>query len=140
MADPHPLAKHPKGRNLALWGAWLQLGPLLGTTWTVIRMIRAFSILATAGSDSAAEAISWHISLALISSYLGLIPGLIGLVLLLIALFSSRYRAPWFFWFMGCYAALNLLAFPFGTILGIIILTYIISRKGEFFVSEAHAP
>jgi flagellar motor component MotA len=120
-----------KGRSLALWGAWLQLGPVFGLLGTVIGMIRAFSVIESEGAGSA-ELLAEHISLARTTTAIGIIPALVGLVLLLVALFSSKYRAPWFFWFMAIFSVLNLLAFPIGTVLGIIVLVHIIPRKEEF--------
>ncbi|MGJ8654655.1 MAG: MotA/TolQ/ExbB proton channel family protein [Opitutaceae bacterium] len=120
-----------KGRTLALWGAWLQLGPVFGMIGSVIGMVRAFNEIGTDGPGDP-ELLAEHISLALRTTAYGMIPALIGLVLLLVALFSSEYRAPWFFWFMVIYAVLSLLAFPIGTVIGIVILAYIIPRKKEF--------
>jgi hypothetical protein len=121
-----------KGRTLALWGAWLQLGPVFGLLGTVIGMIRAFSVIESEGQGDL-KLLAEHISLAITSTAIGMIPALVGLVLLLIALFSSKYRAPWFFWFMAIFSVLNFLAFPIGTVLGIIVLVYIIPRKEEFW-------
>lgn len=120
-----------KGRTLALWGAWLQLGPVFGLIGTVIGMTRSFNEIGTGGPGDP-EILAEHISLALRTTAYGMILALIGFVLLLIALFSSKYRAPWFFWFMAIYACLSLLGFPVGTIIGIVILVYIIPRKEEF--------
>jgi len=121
-----------KGRKLALWGAWLQLGPVFGLLGTVVGMIGAFEEISKEGSTGSPEALSENISLALTTTAIGIIPALIGMILLLVALFSSKYRALWFFWFMAIYAGLSLLAFPIGTVLGVIILVYIIPRKAEF--------
>ena len=125
------MSTRQKGRSLALWGAWLQLGAVFGLIGTVIGMIRAFRVLESEGAVEG-ELLAEHISLAVTSTIMGIIPVLIGFVLLLIALFSSKYRAPWFFWFMAIFSVLNLLAFPIGTVFGIIVLVYIIPRKEEF--------
>lgn len=121
-----------KGRTLALWGAWLQLGLVFGLLGTVVGMIGTFSEISKEGITGSPEALSGNISLALTTTAIGIIPALIGMVFLLVALFSSKYRAPWFFWFMAIYAVLSLLGFPIGTVLGIVILVYIIPRKEEF--------
>ena len=121
-----------KGRKLALWGAWLQLGPIFGMFGTVISMVTAFNKISEPEADGAAEAIAADISLALNTTAIGFIVALGGLALMLIALFSCRYRAPWFFWFMAIYSVLCLLAFPVGTVIGIIVLVHIIPRKEEF--------
>ena len=123
-----------KGRKLALWGAWLQLGPVFGILGTVIGMIGAFGQISEfeQNDQGSAEALANNISLALNTTAIGIIAGLVGLVFLLVALFSSKYRAPWFFWFMAIYSVLSLLAFPVGTVIGIIVLVHIIPRKEEF--------
>ena len=124
-----------KGRSLALWGAWLQLGPVFGLVGTVVGMVGAFNEIEKEGTGSP-EALADHISIALTTTAIGIIPALIGTVLLLVTLFSSKYRAPWFFWFMVIYSVLSLLAFPIGTVIGIIVLVYIIPRKEEFWCDQ----
>lgn len=120
-----------KGRKLALWGACLQLGQVFGLLGTYIAGIGASNAIEAEG-NGAAEAIASYINLALYTTAVGIIAVLIGIVLLLVALFSHRYRAPWFFWFMAIYSVLMLLAFPIGTVFGIVVLVYIILRRKEF--------
>ena len=131
--------KMKKGRKLALWGAWLQLGPVFGILGTVIGMIGAFGQMSAfeQNNQGSAEALAKDVSLALNTTAMGIIAGLIGFVLLLVALFSSKYRAPWFFWFMAIYSGLCLLAFPVGTVIGIVVLVHIIPRKEEFWCDPA---
>ena len=121
-----------KGRTLALLGAWLQLAPFLGLLGTVIGMFNAFEEISKEESLSSTEMLSENISFAITATAIGIIPAMIGLILLLVALFASKYRAPWFFWFMVIYSIFTLLGFPIGTVLGIVILIYIIPRKNEF--------
>jgi hypothetical protein len=119
-----------KGRTQALWGAYLQLGAVICLLVAVIRMIGAFGKEGTTASPATlAESIAIVISGP---TLIGSVLSLVGLVLLMVALFNSKYRAPWFFWFMVIYAVLSLLAFPIGTILGVIILVYTIPKKEEF--------
>ena len=72
------------------------------------------------------------LSQAVLASSIGSVLGLIGTVLLLVALFGQEYRAKWFYWFMMIYSILSLIAFPVGTVIGIICLVYITKRKEEF--------
>ena len=120
------------GRSLALWGAWLQIGQVIGLLGTVIAMLSVFSALAAEPGAGSVDALAAQISFALVATAIGSIPALIGTVLLFLALFQNKCRAPWFFNFMVIYAVLLLFGFPIGTIMGIIILTYIIPRKDEF--------
>ena len=120
-----------KGRTLALTGAWLQLGPLFGLIGTVIGMISAFQKMGAEGMGQP-EALANDMGFALITTAIGLCFGIIGLILLLIALFGQKYRAPWFFWFLTIYSILWMFNFPVGTVLGICLLVFLITRKEEF--------
>jgi len=120
-----------KGKKLAITGAVLQLGPLFGLIGTVIGMLSAFQTMGADGVGDS-EALAGDISFALITTAIGLCIGLIGLVLMLIALFKSKYRALWFFWFLSVISILMLLRFPAGTIIGISLLIYLITHRNEF--------
>lgn len=85
------------GKKLALTGAFLQLGPVIGAAGTFIGMMRAFDTLATAPGISNPERLSSDIRVVLIATVAGLILSVIGLILLGIALFGCSYRAEWFF-------------------------------------------
>ncbi|NBB76173.1 MAG: hypothetical protein GVY02_02235 [Bacteroidetes bacterium] len=123
--------KNEKGRKIALWGAWLQLGLVFGLGGTVIGMINAFEKIAENEAGDPAL-LANDISFALITTAIGLIPALIGLVLLGIALFGKKYRGRWFFWFLIFYGVLWALNFPVGTIFGIALIVYLIWNKDEF--------
>lgn len=122
--------KGNQGRALALWGAWLQVGLILGILGMVIEMIRSFRLHRE--STVSAEELAIEISAGMNLSMVGMLASLVGMILLLVALFYSKYRAPWFFWFMAIYAGLSLLAIPIGTVIGIIVLVHIILRRDEF--------
>jgi hypothetical protein len=134
MKNDRPIQK---GRTLALWGAWMQLGPMLGMVLTVISMVGSFNEIRADGVPGSAEVLASDISLALNSTAIGILLGMVGLIFLLIALFSFRYRAPWFFWFMAIYSILCLPFLPVGTAVGILVLVYMIPRREEF--SEHHS-
>ena len=123
--------KNEKGRKIALWGAWLQLGLVFGLGGTIIGMISAFEKIA--GNQPADPAmLADDMSFALITTAIGLIPGLVGLVLLGIALFGKKYRATWFFWFLVVYGALLAVSYPIGTIIGVALIIYLVWNKDEF--------
>ena len=123
--------KKEKGRTIALWGAWLQLGLVFGIGGTMVGMINAFGRMTT-DQPGDAELLANDISFALVTTAIGLIPASVGLVLLGIALFGMRYRAPWFFWLLIIYSGLCALAFPVGTIIGVAMIIYLIWIKHEF--------
>ena len=119
------------GKTLALIGAFLQLGPVVGLIGTVIGMRRAFDTLGAAGIADP-EKLSANIGEVLIATVIGLALGVIGIVLLCIALFGCRYRAEWFFWFLVIYGGILVLQFPVGTALGLVFLVFCLTRRNEF--------
>lgn len=130
------------GKKLAITGAALQLGPILGLVGTIIGMISAFLTMGSAGMEQP-EALADDIGFALITTAIGLCVGIVGLILMLVALFGSKYRAPWFFWFLMVWSVLWMLNIPVGTILGVGLLIYLITHKAEFnnqTQSESEAP
>lgn len=127
--------KKEQGRQLALWGAWLQLGPILGILGTVVGMVRAFGKI-SANDPASAEALASDISIALITTAIGMIPALVGLVLMGVALFVKKYRGSWFFWFLLVYGALCALEFPVGTVFGGALMIYLVWTKDEFLTDK----
>ncbi len=85
-----------KGKYLALTGLALQLGPVFGMIGTASCMIQTFSRLQNTTSTQAPEALASDISPALYSTVIGLGVSIVGIILLCIALFGTKYRAPWF--------------------------------------------
>jgi hypothetical protein len=68
----------------------------------------------------------------LIASGIGILIGIVGLILMLIALIKQQYRAEWFFWFLIIYSLILFGTFPFGTIFGIFFLVYCLTKRREF--------
>ena len=120
-----------RGKHLAIWGIVLQAAPLVGISTTVVGMVRAFREIQTSDSTDAA-ALSGHIYLALIGTAVGLMLALVGAVLILIALWGTRYRAPWFYTALWVVSILWLLNIPIGTILGIVVIVYLLNHRQEF--------
>jgi len=120
------------GRAFALWGAWLQLGAVIGLLWTVVGMVRiSQSEPATAG------ALANEISISLITTVIGMIPAFIGVILMAVALFGQKYRAQWFFWFLIVYGVLGAVNYPEGTVFGCALIIYLIWKKDEFLASNS---
>lgn len=119
------------GKVLAITGAVLQLGSVVGLIGSLIGM---FSALRTMGAEGAgnAEALANDIGFALIATAIGLCIALIGLVFILLALFGAGYRAPWFFRFLAVLSSLWILSLSWGTLIGIILLIYLILNKEQF--------
>ncbi len=122
----------PKRRVLALLGCWLLLGPLIGMIGTIVGMLRAFSTLKTAGTPDP-TVLAGDISIALLTTLYGLIYGLVGVLLVSLALYRNLNRERWFYRtvitlsFMWCF-----LLFPLGLIAGIYLIVAFRRRKAEF--------
>ena len=128
-----------RGKTLALTGALFQLGPLIGTAGAAIGMMHAFKTLESSGISDPQQ-LSANISEVLISTAMGLGFSVVGLVLICIALFASRYRAPWLFWFLVIYGGILLCCFPVSAILGLlglVILVFCLAYRHEFLTTTA---
>ena len=124
------------GRNFALWGAWLQLGAVIGLLWSVFAMIGAFQEIPQSEPASAGT-LANEISIALITTESGMIPAFIGVILMAVALFGKKYRAGWFFWFLTVYGLIWAMNFPEGTVFGGALIIYLIWNKDEFLGSSS---
>lgn len=80
--------------KLAKIGAWLQLLPLVGVIGTVLGMIRAFSTLSTDGASDPSKQ-SAAIGEVLISTAFGFWGGILGSLLLGIAVFAQQNQPRW---------------------------------------------
>ena len=123
--------KVENGRKWALWGAWLQVGAVIGLIWTVVGIISSFHKVLPSGAALANE-----ISMLLVPSMVGMIAASIGGIFLAVALFGKKYRAPWFFWFLIVYGVLLAMDFPKGTFLGGTLCIYLICKKNEFLAIQ----
>ena len=119
------------GRKYALWGAWLQVGAVIGLIWTVIGMISSFQNVSPSGT-ALANGISSELTPVLIAS----VASFIGVVLLAVALFRKKYRAAWFFWFLLIYGILIAMNYWEGTAIGGLLIIYLFYKKDEFLGSK----
>ena len=124
------------GRAFALWGAWLQLGAVIGLFWTVVGMVGAFQKISQS-EPASAGALANELSISLITTVIGMIPAFIGVILMAVALFGKKYRAPWFFWFLIGYGVLWAVNYPEGTVFGCALIIYLIWKKDEFLASNS---
>ena|SRR6266853_6153541 len=131
--------KPNRGRRLALIGAFLQLGTPIGMVGTAIGMLHAFKTLESSSGTADPQRLSANIGEVLIATAIGASLSFIGMVLICIALFASRYRAPWLFWFLVIYGGILLFVFPLGTVIGIIILIFCFIQRQEFLVPPTNA-
>ena len=127
------------GRKLALTGAFLQFGLLVGMAGTTIGMIRAFDALGHSGIADPKQ-LAASISTVLIATAVGLVISIVGFVLFGIAIFACGYRAPWCLFLLFVYGCLLVLAFPVGTIFGIVLLVYCHRHRPEFLQRDPQSP
>jgi hypothetical protein len=84
----------PRATKLAKVGAWLQVLPVVGIIGTVLGMMHAFSTLGTNGVGDPSK-LSGAIGEVLISTALGFFGGMIGSVILGVAVFVQRSQPRW---------------------------------------------
>jgi len=120
------------GRNAALVGLAFQIGPVFGLLGTIIGMIRAFSTMGEGGVGGS-EALAGDIGFALITTAIGLIMALVGIVLIVIAITALKYRPAWLFWVLLPFLCRILLVrFPVGLLIGGAALTLLIIFRKSF--------
>ena len=124
------------GRCLAVIGACMQAGPLIGLVGAVMGMWKAFANVNSTGLSDPAE-LSNTIGNVLIANVVGIGVGLIGVVLIFVSLLACHYRAAWFFWFLVIYGIISLAAVPVGTIIGGAFLVYSLTNRNEFLAPPA---
>lgn len=122
-----------KGRDLALVGAWLQVGPIIGAGITLVGLVRAFAVMGMKVGDPAE--LSAVIGEAIISSLLGMVIGLVGAVMMLTAVYSSGYRAPWLYWVLLVLGVLYVPAVPVGTIIGAVFIITALAKNQELLAA-----
>ena len=66
------------------------------------------------------------------STVIGFIVGIIGLILITVSVAACRYRAEWFVWFLVVYGVLALSVFPVGTAFGVFFLVYFLTKRQEY--------
>jgi hypothetical protein len=128
-----------RGKWPAVVGVVLQAGPFAGLAGTVIGMLRAFEELRTASGEPDAAALSAHIQFALVATAIGLLFAFVGAVLILVALWGTRYRAPWFYGALWVVSVFWLLNFPIGTVLGVLVMVWLANHRREFMPGTATA-
>ena len=121
-----------KGRRFAILGTTLFTGPIWGAAGTAIGMRRSFGTLAQNATASPQD-LAKDIELALISTLVGIFIGVIGAMLILIALFTQKNREKWFL-----HSAIFLsviwciLLYPLGLIVGLPVALCFLKQRREF--------
>ena len=136
--DPDMIPPVNKGRDLALVGAWLQVALVIAMVMTVGGMVRAFRVVGAAGVGDPAK-LSEAIGEVLIFISVGVVVSLVGAVLMLVAVYSSGYRAQWLFWMLLGLGVVYALAFPVGTVVGAVLIITALAKNQEL-LAEPRKP
>ena len=127
-----------KGRTLAIAGAILQPGSIIGLLAARLWPMQAFGALQDRGAANLSD-VGETLGISLVGTAIAAIAFVTGLVFLCISLAVLRYRAKWFFRFLTIYSWPLLLLFPFGTAAGVFFLIYCLSHR-EKFIGVASPP
>ena len=120
------------GKKIGIAGLILQLAPPAGFAFHFYWMMRSVSLMDEVSAESEAQ-LAAHLENAQLASNVGSIVGLIGLALIWLALARYKLRARWFFWWIVPVGILLLPAIPVGTLVGAILLGYILVNRKQFF-------
>lgn len=129
--EGHELAGRIEGRAWAVTGLVLMLGPLVGVAGSILGMMGAFDKLSESGTTDP-TAVSESIGVVLYSTVLGLIAGLIGLILVVVAALVMKNRERWFFRATLTLSILWCLMFPIGTLAGGALIILFLTIRQEF--------
>ena len=127
------------GRALAILGLLLQIGPLVGMGCAMVSMVSfQDKLMVRGGVDQ--SALQLPLAQMFAPVIIGFAVGVVGAVLMVLALTVCRYRAEWFFWFVVVFGVLSLGAFPIGTGFGVFFLVYALTKRDEFLKKPVAVP
>lgn len=118
----------PASRILPVTGCILLTGPLFGLLGTIVGMLKAFSRLGDGDTDP--SLLAGDISIALMTTIYGIVFGLVGVILVSIALFRRTNREQWFYRYvfvLSIFWCISLCP------IGIYLLVVFCKRKNEFY-------
>ena len=127
------------GLVLSVCGVALQIGIVVALLSIMPGLLSALSTLSASGIGDPASLVG-AAGEVFSGAAVGLVLGLLGLVLLSVALVGSRYRAGWLFWFLSVYGIFLLVVVPVGTAFGIFFLVYIRTHRQEFGTTSPPFP
>ena len=144
-APPQAVAVSPRprrataGRRWALLGVGLFTGPVWGKLVSIVWILGAFTTLSESDGGSP-EVLAAQVSSALVAMGVGILVGLLGLILILVALLHRGNRERWFFWSAVVISVLwCVLLFPLGCVVGIPVALVFLLLREEFRAGGASA-
>jgi MotA/TolQ/ExbB proton channel family len=118
-------------------GVVLFTGPIWGVFGTVFGMIQAFNRVSGGGNVASVD-LSKHVRLALNSTVIGIVVGLMGGALILASILLTGYRKKWFYsWSLGLAIIWCIAVFPIGLIICLPFISLLTTRRREFERQEA---
>jgi hypothetical protein len=128
----------PRARAFALLGLVWQCALIYGIGRFVFLMAQTFIAITRSGSSDP-KLMADGIGQALVPIIVWGSVGAFGLLVTVLTLAISHYRARWFFWSSAGFAVVYLLAFPMGTFLAIALIILLVAKRKEFFASRSNA-
>ncbi len=119
------------GKYVAICGVVLLLALPWGVANTFYEFYNLFQEISLTGTGDP-KLMAGGLSSALVSTVLGLVLCLPGLVFLLVAITALSYRPNWLFWVTLISSILLLFMLPIGTILGLVGLIIIFFKRKSF--------
>jgi len=116
------------GKALSVIGCILQSGIIIGIVISILKMVSAFQEITLYGAGDS-KVMAGMISSALVSTVLGGVVAFPGLLINILALSISSYGSPWLFRALIVSSIFWMLAFPIGTILGVILLVTVLKKR-----------
>lgn len=124
------MKRQPIAATLAVCGAVLTCLAILCAVRVVRSGVAVVAAAAAGGrSPQVASTIAGEALMQIAAISVFAVP---GFLLLTTALTFSRYRAPWFFWFVCLSSFIVLFVFPLGTAFGIFFFVYAFLHRLEF--------
>lgn len=128
---PEHLLRPERGRGMAIAGLLLLFAGSALSTWVVVAVARPFGELAESGRADPDD-LAATISGVLVVSATAMMATLAGGVLSLMAVLGPGNRERWFPWLGLPVSILQLVTFPFGTLIGIGLLFGFLVKWKEF--------
>jgi len=125
------LKKEIIGKYVAISGLLLFFAPLWGVADLYFIMASSFQEITLFGTN-APEIAPDEMSSAAMSTAIGLLLCMVGLILLAVSVVGLNYRTSWLFWTLVIYSTLLLFIIPIGTLFGLIVLTVLVLNRKKF--------
>ena len=125
-------------RGFALLGLVWQSALIYGIGRFVYLTVQTFIAITRSGSSDP-KLMAEGIGQALVPVIVWGSVGAFGLLVTVLTLAISSYRARWFFWSSVGFSVVYLLLLPMGTLLSIALIILLVAKRKEFVASRSNA-